>query len=360
VDDVDSFADILAALRTDPDAGMRRMDAYLRDVLGCVEIRRREAGEADGGHGETLEVALGRGEALSARWGESRPLREEARERARMALEAYALGLELAGTRARETRHLAQIAEIQRALQPPTDLRIPGIEVGISYRPLDEAGGDYYDIVDLSGVRSARGPGGWQPAWGVMIADATGHGPAAAVETAMLDAILRTYRGGMNGGPAHLLGYGNQHLFTRRIRGRFMTAFVVGFDPRMHAILYASAGHNPPLLRRCEPAGVEWLDDAQGIPLGVEPEHRWENALRTVSRGDVLLLYTDGVTEARSPGGEPFGAERLARLTQAADCDPKRLVDSLDAAVEAHRGRAPSRDDCTLIAVRLLPEEAPH
>ncbi|MEN8175272.1 MAG: PP2C family protein-serine/threonine phosphatase [Pseudomonadota bacterium] len=260
---------------------------------------------------------------------------------------------ELVDARRWISSELAEIANAQRALQPDAGLSISGLEIAVLFQPMEQAGGDYYDLVPLEGVPGTQGPDGWCPAWGVMVADATGHGPAAAVETAMLDAILRTYRGAGDEGPAGVLTYANRHLFTRAIRGKLISAFVAGYAPAFKSLLYACAGHPPALVKRVSGV-VEWLDDAQDIPLMVTAEHRWQSHEALLHQGDILVLYTDGVIEARSPAGDEFGMERLREMTAVAGSTARAVVDTVETALLDHRCAVPAKDDVTVVALRVV------
>ncbi len=189
--------------------------------------------------------------------------------------------------------------------------------------------------------------------WGMMVGDVSGHGAAAAMEAVQFDAILRTYRGDeAPGGPAGALTYANRHFFSRRQRPHFMTVFGIGVRADQRGARYVNGGHLPAILRRGD--ALHWLgagDDA-GIPLGVLREHRWDNAETAVLPGDVLVAYTDGITEARDRDGAMFGAERLAALVALGDPTPAAVVDRVRSALFEHQGGDTGADDQTLIVVR--------
>ena len=193
------------------------------------------------------------------------------------------------------------------------------------------------------------------PRWGAIIADVSGHGPAAAVEVAMLDAILRTYPN-LSGGPAGVLNYANRHFFSRQIRGNYITAFAANYDPQISRLTYTNAGHNPPLLKRNDgTVFTEFLDASDGIPLGVDPAHTWVNVEIPMVTGDVLVLYTDGVTEARGSDGEHFGPERLKALVETSDPVPQTVLKALKQALMQHRQGTPPKDDQTIVVIQINP-----
>lgn len=249
-------------------------------------------------------------------------------------------------------RDLEQVAEVQRKLLPPENHSIPGITLAASYTPFVSAGGDYYDIVPLPPSSENAGQLAIYPRWGAIIADVSGHGPAAAVEAAMLDAILRTYPN-LSGGPADVLNYANRHFFSRQIRGSFITAFAANYDPQTSRLTYTNAGHNPPLLKRNEPLVTEFLDASDGIPLGVDPMHSWVNVEIAMVTGDLLVLYTDGVTEARDSNGEHFGPERLKALIESCAPEPQTILTELKQALVRHRQGTVPTDDQTIVVIQV-------
>lgn len=233
-------------------------------------------------------------------------------------------------------REVEIAAGIQRTLLPESPPDLPGIELAALYVPAASLGGDYYDfVVDVSGRLS------------VVIADVAGHSIGSALMMAMARSILRRELA-EGGRPATVLEATNRALFDDLVHaGLFITAYCARFDPVSGALLYANAGHNPPLLRRAATGDVVTLD-ADGASLGILPAPAFEQGEAQLEPGDALLLYTDGVTEAAGPGGQ-FGEERLEALFDS--LPPRELVDGIYAAVRAHAGDARG-DDVTLVAMR--------
>ncbi len=252
-------------------------------------------------------------------------------------------------------KELDQLARLQRLLLPRRETEIKGMRFAASYRVCEQVGGDYYDVARLRRAFGNDQPPDAPDNWGVMIADSAGHGAAAAVEVAMYDAILRTYRAPFpEAGAAEVFNYANQYLFTRVIRGTFLTAFGMGFRPPAERLIYASAGHPPPLLKRTGAEQAEQLVGSAGIPLGVAKEYRWENTTCLFYPGDIVVLYTDGVIEARSPAGEEFGMERFTRLVDEHRGDPETLIATIERAVDAHQQGIARKDDQTVIVVQRV------
>jgi sigma-B regulation protein RsbU (phosphoserine phosphatase) len=242
-------------------------------------------------------------------------------------------------------KELQTVGEIQRSLLPQELPRIGGFELAAHYLTSARAGGDYYDFFPLSDGR-----------WGLFIADVSGHGTPAAVLMAITHALAHS-QPGTRTPPDELLRYLNQQLaqfYTHD--GTFVTAFYGVLEPQRRKITYSMAGHNPPRLAR--DGRILSLDKNAALPLGIIPEQRYGLATLSIEPGDLLLLYTDGITEAPAPlrGTGPrelFGIERLDPLlidcgtTSAQACVARILKE-----VERFTCGAPARDDQTLIAIR--------
>jgi sigma-B regulation protein RsbU (phosphoserine phosphatase) len=210
---------------------------------------------------------------------------------------------------------IEQIARLQRALLPETPPRVPGIGIAAHFESYHEAGGDHYDVFPLR-----RGPddqfydlGG---PWAFLVADVSGHGPAMAMVAAMVHTIARAYSGPAE--PARMLGYLNRHLFEKRLDSTFVTAFLAVYDPETKTLRYARAGH-PPALVRQPGGGFRLLRGGAGVPLGVLGDAEYTDHLLELVRGQMVLLYTDGITEARAPDGRFLGVEGLQRALDACD-----------------------------------------
>jgi sigma-B regulation protein RsbU (phosphoserine phosphatase) len=240
-------------------------------------------------------------------------------------------------------REMQVVADIQRSLLPVTLPNVPTLDLAAHYQTSRRAGGDYYDFFPLPGGR-----------WGVLMADVSGHGTPAAVLMAVTHSIAHTLAGPPEP-PGKVLAFVNDHLTARYTAetGKFVTAFYGVYDPATRTLDYASAGHNPPRLRRAGSRQVWALDREGSLPLGIESGVRYADARENLAPGDVLLLYTDGVTEARSPGGELFGLERLDDVLRSCDAGAGELIGCLLEAVHHFTdGRAPG-DDRTLLAAKV-------
>ncbi|HEY0178795.1 MAG TPA: PP2C family protein-serine/threonine phosphatase, partial [Dokdonella sp.] len=222
----------------------------------------------------------------------------------------------------------------------------------VHWQPAETAAGDYYDLVDLTADAPPGSPLDDPLAvWALTLADVSGHGAAAAIEAVQFDAILRTYQGDEAEGPAGALTYANRYFFSRRLRQRFLTAFALLYRPDLRVATYVDAGH-PPLLHK---RGVEVLARGAGeqIPLGILRDHVYENRRFEVESGDVFVLYTDGIVDARDARQRPFGLERLGALVASGPADASALLALVRDEVVAHQGGTVGADDQTLIVLRI-------
>jgi sigma-B regulation protein RsbU (phosphoserine phosphatase) len=217
---------------------------------------------------------------------------------------------------------------------------IPNLDLAARSRPLLEPSGDHYEV---SLTPSGR--------WLALLADASGHGESAAAEVSLLSGLVRL-RPPLLERPGAMLEFLNRRLAPRP-HGAFITAFLAVFDPASRELVYASAGHPPPRLRRCRERAVFSLDAVGGPPLGVVPDQHYLEASMRLAPDDRIFLYTDGVTETFNVNREMFGVERLDRSLCCGDNAAgllDRALHRLDQFLAGHaRG-----DDTTLIALRVI------
>ena len=250
----------------------------------------------------------------------------------------------------RQRRAIEGIADVQRVLLPDNPV-IRGLEYAVHWQPAETAAGDYYDLMPLTQVAPDDFVDDGADIWAVMLADVSGHGAAAAMEAVQFDAILRTYQGDDDSGPAGALTYANRHFFSRRQRQHFLTAFAMLYRPDLRRAIYVAAGHPPLLHRRGDivtPRGA-----GEQIPLGILRDHAFRNSEFEADNGDVLVLYTDGVVEARDRKGRQFGTDHLASLIATGPEQPSELLAVLRDALLEHQGGPLGVDDQTLIVLRI-------
>jgi serine phosphatase RsbU (regulator of sigma subunit)/putative methionine-R-sulfoxide reductase with GAF domain len=228
---------------------------------------------------------------------------------------------------------------IQSSMIPPGNPDLQGCNVASTWQAAREVSGDFYDFIALPDERT-----------GIVIADVSDKGMPAAIFMAVSRTILRAvahsrYR------PGDTLQRVNDILRNDTESDLFVTIFYAVWDPRSGILSYANAGHNPPLLLRREREAL-WLRTA-GIALGVvEHIHVGEQHIR-LEEGDIVLLYTDGVTEATNEDYDEFGTERLRQTVQTArHHDAGGILAAVSAAMQDHIGDGSPYDDVTMIAIK--------
>lgn len=236
-----------------------------------------------------------------------------------------------------------EVARVQQSLLPRTLPEIPGLTLATSYLTSDQAGGDYYDFFPFEDGR-----------WGILIADVSGHGAAAATVMAMLHAILHAYEGsGMH--PHLVLEHTNSRLVAAGLEGAFTTAFLSIYDPTTGEFQFSRAGHNPPRWKRGATGEVVTLEEAGSLPLGVFEPLGATSASIKLEAGDTIVLYTDGITESFNARREMFGVEGLDAALEGCSGQPGCVVDSVHGAVYAHTQSRTRDDDQTIVALRYMP-----
>ncbi len=229
---------------------------------------------------------------------------------------------------------------IQRRLLPADDPHIPGLDVAAFNHPSLEVSGDVYDFVEITADQL-----------GIMIGDVAGKGIAAGIVMATFRASLRAEIRN-NYAISVILEKVNRLMWESIEETAFVTAVYGVLDRRRLRLTYCNAGHDPPLLIR-RSGEVTWLAEG-GTVLGSFPNAVYHEAILDLRQGDLLVLYTDGVTEATSPSGEMFGTERLAQVARAARGNPSRgICRQLLEAVHEHSGRVHMDDDLTAVVLQV-------
>jgi sigma-B regulation protein RsbU (phosphoserine phosphatase) len=260
------------------------------------------------------------------------------------------LNRELVEAQAYIEQEVRQIEEIQRSLLPSELPAIPGVSLCAHYETFDRAGGDYYSFLPLN----LRGePVKPDTPWAIIIADASGHGPSAAVVTAMLHSLLHSYDKGATR-PRDFIEHINANLQSERLRHSFVTAFFGVYHPHERLLRYVRAGHDPPLLMQPgNPAQMRRLDQVNGFPLGVASKVGSDEAVVALEPGQSLVFYTDGITDSFSPMGERFTVEGIEKALHHCDGSPGCVVAYVRAALLQHEAGRRAQDDQTIVAMRV-------
>lgn len=227
--------------------------------------------------------------------------------------------------------------QVQQALLPQSIPQVPGLSLAAFSRPAQIVSGDYFDFFQF-------GDG----APGLAVADAMGHGVSASMIMTSLQTALRTLAPECRT-PAEALGRINRYYLHNSNFTTFVTVFLGHYDPVTRELTYCNAGHNPPALFRRQAQQVEWLQPTAAA-LGLVEDNSLGLGRVTLEEGDILLLYTDGVTEATNASRESFGTQRLAwALVQNAERTSRELVGAIRQELYAFAGGAEMSDDVTLV-----------
>ncbi|MDQ7824089.1 MAG: GAF domain-containing protein [Candidatus Eremiobacteraeota bacterium] len=229
---------------------------------------------------------------------------------------------------------------LQSIIMPQKEFSYPGIEVGYHYLSSLELSGDYFDLIPLSKTRFA-----------LVIADVSGKGPSAAIYTARAKYILKSYAiAGYQ--PREVLSMVNNLIIPEAGDDKFISLFYMEVDIKKKFIKFSSAGHEPPIY--CSHATRELrLLETEGLLIGVSYDAKFRQEEITFENNDILVLYTDGITEARGGKGEIFGLERLMEIVKKhAHLDPQTIANRIYTAVQKYTRRKLS-DDFSLLVVRL-------
>ena len=238
-------------------------------------------------------------------------------------------------------RDLEAARNVQLALMPSHLPDMGAYCVGSRYIPLEQVGGDFFDVVLLEGGKKI----------GLFIADVCGHGIAAAFVTAMTKISFRNACFGIPD-PAAVLAQMNKEL-NEVLQGGFVTAFYAVLDIKERVVRYASGGHPSVLLTRRGQAKIMEMPP-QTTFLGAFPELEYATSEFQCQPGDYFLLYTDGLLETRNEKGDPFGAERLANSMLAHSTKGiQELINLTVFELFDYMGSTPLEDDITLLGVEI-------
>ncbi|HYH46701.1 MAG TPA: SpoIIE family protein phosphatase, partial [Thermoanaerobaculia bacterium] len=255
-------------------------------------------------------------------------------------------------------RELVLAAEIQRRLLPKEAPTVAGYALAGWNRPARQVGGDYWDVWKLGpgraggavGETGSVGQGGDPSRVGLVLGDVSGKGMPAALMVSTLHSALRLLLDGDGLGPVFLERL-NRHICDSSTSNKFITLLLAELDPETGGLVYLNAGHNPALLLRGD-GKVDHLGPG-GVPLGLIPAARYLAKTALLHPGDLLCIYSDGITEAASLADEEFGMDRLATvLAENRDRPLADVVAAVDREVTAFAQGQPQLDDQTLVLLR--------
>src|SRR6266516_6266535 len=240
-------------------------------------------------------------------------------------------------------RELQLAMEIQQRFQPTAPPIVPGYELqGISF-PCYEIGGDYYDFIQREDGRLV-----------IALGDVSGKGTAAALLMSSLHAAVHA-QAASHDSLVETISAVNRYLADNIPPNRFVTLFYAELDPDSGAVSFLNAGHNPPLIVHA--AGTVEQLSSGGLPLGIKRDADYREGRTQLQRGDVLVIYSDGVTEATSPTGEEFGPTRLYEVvSRNIDASAAGIRDRIESALTKFAQGTSAADDITLVIVKRQAE----
>jgi len=251
-----------------------------------------------------------------------------------------ALLTEIAKEKERLDTEIEIARDIQQNLFPKSIPEISGYDVACFNRPSTEVGGDYYDVLTLE-----------NNCYGLAIGDVVGKGIGAAMLMSNLQAVLRARAWNISS-PRALLNRINADIAGRVGEGRFITFCYFLLDSENDRLVYSNAGHNPPYL--CRDAAIRDLD-VSGIPLGIFGDSQYEESEEALAVDDVVILYSDGITECMNENDDEFGDDRLKQVLSAnSGKSAHDISEAIVRALDEFREEAPSSDDITLIVLKRL------
>jgi sigma-B regulation protein RsbU (phosphoserine phosphatase) len=246
--------------------------------------------------------------------------------------------------RERLNREVEIAREVQERLFPQELPAIAGLDYFGACRPALGVGGDYYDFLAL--------PGGQL---GLAMGDVSGKGIGAALLMASLQASLRSEAARAPDHLAPVVSNVNRLVYQASTSNRYATFFYAQYDPARHELTYVNAGHNPPMLFRKN--GQEWQATrltAGGTVVGLLESFPYEQETITLAPGDLLVAFTDGISEAMNPSDEEWGEERFAEAVKSlAGMKARDMLEHLMSAADAFAAGAKQHDDMTLVVMRV-------
>ncbi len=248
-------------------------------------------------------------------------------------------------------RQVQLAVDVQRRMLPRMQPVIKGLDLAAAYEPSYELGGDFYDFVNLGGHL------------GLIVGDVVGKGIAAALLMSAVRAMLRAHAEDLYD-LDEVVGRVNKAVCRDTLDHEFATLWYGVLDPNTLRLTYCSAGHDPPMVVHVPRDRAPTVDDIDelavgGMVVGVDPTQKYQRGIYEVRHGDVLLAYTDGVTDALTFSGEKFGKQRLRAtllrlLAENPGMPAKQIVDQIIWEVRRFVGLARRTDDQTIVVARVL------
>lgn len=241
-------------------------------------------------------------------------------------------------------KDLESAKDVQRALFPQKNISIPGLSCQTFYKPAQGIGGDYYDLFPLKDDR-----------WSIAIGDVSGKGIGAALIMASLQASLRAQALHEHSDLAALMADVDRLVYASSPIHIYASLFYAEFHPATRVLEYVNAGHNPPAVLRWKEGRCDVFQlNPGGTPVGLLEENQFVPGVFQFEVGDVLVAYTDGITESDNAEGELWGQERLENLLRNfRDKTSEEIIQHILDERSAFADGQPQRDDMTLVVMRV-------
>lgn len=240
------------------------------------------------------------------------------------------------------SKELAEAGRVQHTFIPAESPQIEGFDISSILLSAHETSGDFFDFIELEEDKS-----------GIVIADVGDKGVGAALYMAMCRTLIRTYAGEHHLDPSEVIENVNRRILTDTHRGIFLTLVFGVLDPKDSTFTYVNAGHNPPFYLKKTQQGLDIIAlEKTGTLVGIFPESTWEVRKININPGEILVLYTDGITEAQDGSGDFYGNKRLIKTLETCFTQPaEQYRNRILANVRSFSGSTPRLDDVTLIVI---------
>lgn len=236
-------------------------------------------------------------------------------------------------------QELALAGSLQASFFPSQPPHVPGWQLAVTLKPARETSGDFYDVYKLPNGHLA-----------ILVADVVDKGAAAALYMALSWTLIRTYTREYPHQPEVVLCSANSRIISDTDANRFVSVFLGALDPMSGSFVYCNAGHNPPILFSGDEDEKLKVLTKTGLILGVLENETWKQGSVELKPGDVLVHYTDGVTEAQNMEGDLYGVKRLIQCVQAnRGRSAEEIQEAILADIYNFMGSAPQFDDIALV-----------
>ncbi len=241
---------------------------------------------------------------------------------------------------------MAEARRVQASFLPDELNDIPAFNLSVSIEPARETSGDFFDTIPLPDNQL-----------GIVVADVADKGVAAALFMTSTRTLIRTYAEKFPTHPEQVIEALNRRLLQDTHSGLFVTVFLGVLDTQSSILTYINAGHNPPMIASEQIEHSLRILEKTGMPIGILEDAKWECGVHKFSPGDVLVIYTDGVTEAQSAEGEYYGVGRLRQVIlnslQKSKYTPlaEDFIETILSDHQTFLGQTPRSDDTTILVL---------